>query len=139
MIAPFRKRSLPGLFFAMVLACVLLAAAAAHGQCALAKLLAPDGGEMDNFGAAIAISEEVVVVGAPDVMGQTSGAAYVYRFDGEAWNFEAKLVPSEPQPAQFFGTLEGQFPPVELYDVARDGQSQAVTFAALIHTAATSG
>jgi hypothetical protein len=104
MIVSSRTRRSRGLLPLMAAVyALLIAAAPVHGQCALAKLLAPDGGEMDNFGAAIAMSDDVVVVGAPDVMGQTSGAAYIYRFDGEAWNFEAKLLPSEPQPAQFFG------------------------------------
>ncbi|MDY7110355.1 MAG: FG-GAP repeat protein [Planctomycetota bacterium] len=87
---------------ATVAAGVILASGA-HGQCALEKLLAPDGDEQDNFGAGIAIDGDVIVVGAPDVTGETSGAAYVYRFDGEAWGFEQKLIPSEPQPAQYFG------------------------------------
>lgn len=92
--------------------CLLAAAAPALGQCALAKLLAADGGEQDIFGAAVAMSGDVVVIGAPDVTGSSSGAAYVYRFDGSAWGPDAKLLPSVASPAQFFG-----------YAVAIDGDA----------------
>lgn len=47
------------------------------------------------FGSAVAISGDVVVVGAPqaDAFGQDSGVAYVFRRDGVQWHLEETLFP----------------------------------------------
>ena len=57
------------------------------------KLRPPGGVDFDYFGATVAVSGNVVVVGAPgeDVHGEGSGAAYVYRYADMAWSLEAKL------------------------------------------------
>ncbi|MDY7109093.1 MAG: C1 family peptidase, partial [Planctomycetota bacterium] len=70
-----------------------------------AKLLASDGAAGDEFGAAVAISGDVAVVGArdEDAGGEDAGAAYVFRFDGSAWNEEAKLTASDGAAADIFG------------------------------------
>lgn len=62
-----------------------------------AKLLAIDGAADDLFGIAAKIHGDVIVVGArlDDDFGTNSGAAYVYRNDGVAWNYEAKLMGSD--------------------------------------------
>ncbi|RJP38540.1 MAG: hypothetical protein C4547_04485 [Phycisphaerales bacterium] len=63
-----------------------------------AKLSASDGATGDLFGCAVAMGDDVVVVGArwnyASVAG--AGAAYVFRFDGREWNEEAKLTASDP-------------------------------------------
>ena len=58
-----------------------------------AKLTASDGASADWFGQCVAIEGDVAVVGAPlhSVPG-FSGAAFVYRFDGNAWAEEQKLI-----------------------------------------------
>ncbi len=75
-----------------------------------AKLTASDAETFDEFGIAVAISENVVVVGARNE-GNTGGtnndyghgAAYVYRFDGTHWNEEAKFIASDALPGDRFG------------------------------------
>ena len=85
------------------------------GQCEIDELLAADGLAFDEFGTAVAISGDVLVVGAPrhDENGSSSGAAYVYRFDVKGsgtWAKEAKLLPVDVQTGDRFG-----------YSVAVDG------------------
>ena len=62
-----------------------------------AKLVASDAARNDEFGRAVAISNDIVVVGAqgadcPPVFG--CGAAYVFRRDGVGWVEWAKLIKS---------------------------------------------
>ena len=49
-----------------------------------ARLTASDGAQQDFFGRSVAISGDAVLVGAyaDDDAGESSGSAYVYRFDG---------------------------------------------------------
>jgi hypothetical protein len=64
--------------------------------------MAPD----DHLGAAVAVSEDTIVVGARlDDEGELadSGAAYVFVRDGEGWVEEAKLVADEPHSEAHFG------------------------------------
>jgi cysteine-rich repeat protein len=50
----------------------------------VARLAATDGSDLDHFAAAVSISGNTVVVGAPGVDGvtQDAGAVYIYTFDG---------------------------------------------------------
>jgi len=59
----------------------------------------------DGFGDAVALVANVAVVGAPadDVYGATSGSAYIFRFDGDEWVKEAKLIPDDGHANDFFG------------------------------------
>lgn len=70
------------------------------------KLFAADAQPSDLFGVsvAVALSGTVAVVGAPlrADNGRSSGAAYVFRFDGATWRQEAKLLPSD-------GVADAQF------------------------------
>ena len=59
------------------------------------KLTASDGAASDEFGLAVAMEGDVIVIGAPraDVGGLDAvGAAYVFRYDGTTWNEEQKLT-----------------------------------------------
>lgn len=72
------------------------------------KLTANDGRIDDNFGASVAVSGDVVVVGAPrhDALATNDGAAYVYeRHQGgpESWGLKKKLVPSGADSGDEFG------------------------------------
>ena len=62
------------------------------------KLLVSDGAAGDRFGTSVVVSSDVVVIGAPgdDDNGSTSGAVYVYRFDGTNWVQEQKLLGQAP-------------------------------------------
>ncbi len=92
-----------------VLAIVVLAcmAAFARGQCIDyedQKIVDPDVGAWGGFGKAIALSEDVLLVGKPydDAMGR-AGSAFVFRFDGAQWLEEQKLFPSDGGTYEFFG------------------------------------
>jgi len=62
-----------------------------------AKLTASDAAALDEFGHAVSISSDTVVIGAhgDDDGGPQSGGAYVYRFDGLNWLEQAKLISSD--------------------------------------------
>jgi hypothetical protein len=70
-----------------------------------AKLHASDSAPFDTFGHAVAISDDTIVVGAMfnDDLGDRSGSAYAYRFDGSQWVEQAKLLPSDGAAFDYFG------------------------------------
>ncbi len=71
------------------------------------KLTATDPDRQDNFGRATDIQGGYAIVGAPNEdqpNGEQSGAAYVFRRDGATWRHEAKLVASDGDGADQFGT-----------------------------------
>ncbi|HZL98959.1 MAG TPA: hypothetical protein VFD43_01795 [Planctomycetota bacterium] len=69
--------------------------------------LVPDpGGLTDGFGAAVAVHDDVIVVGAPfdehDGLSE-AGAAYVFRWNGATWSQEARLTAVEGASFDHFG------------------------------------
>ncbi|HTN91300.1 MAG TPA: hypothetical protein VL242_46845 [Sorangium sp.] len=70
--------------------------------------LAPAAGASpaDQFGAAVAISGDTIVVGAPgdDARGAASGAAYVFTRAGSAWSQPKKLLPDGEAAGDRFGS-----------------------------------
>jgi hypothetical protein len=71
-----------------------------------AKLLADDTATEDNFGDAVAIDEDTVIVGASsvDVDGtRDQGAAYVFTRAGAAWTETARLTAIDGAEGHFFG------------------------------------
>lgn len=69
------------------------------------KILATDGKAHDNFGLNVAVSGEVVVIGAPydDDCGDYSGVAYIYKWNGSTW-VETKLTASDNKEGDRFGS-----------------------------------
>ncbi len=69
------------------------------------KLLAGDGFTGDEFGSDIAIAGDDIIVGArgEDTLGSSSGAAYVFTYDGDSWAQQAKLLASDGEAADRFG------------------------------------
>lgn len=71
------------------------------------KLVASNGAAGDHFGENIAISDDVIIVGAfiSDDQGENSGAAYAFRFDKQSgtWLEEQKLIPSNAGTFLSFG------------------------------------
>jgi 3',5'-cyclic AMP phosphodiesterase CpdA len=69
-----------------------------------AELLASDAEAGDFFGVSVGVSGNVAIVGASreDTQGDLAGAAYIYRFDGAAWN-ETKLLASDGAAQDQFG------------------------------------
>ncbi len=77
-------------------------AGVSHAQCGPVKLLSDDIEGGDNFGRAVVIEGDTMVVGAPRDETQ-SGAVYVFtRADG-VWNQQAKLLPDDGEPGDEFG------------------------------------
>ncbi len=70
------------------------------------KLIANDGAPWDNFGYAVSISANAIIVGAykDDDKGKSSGSAYVFYNDGSNWVFEQKLTASDGMASDFFGS-----------------------------------
>ena len=72
-----------------------------------AKLIANDGDSFDWFGASVAISGDVAVVGAIREDGKginsDSGAVYVFRKIGESWVQEAKVIGRDTREKHNFG------------------------------------
>ncbi|MCB9851463.1 MAG: hypothetical protein H6819_00085 [Phycisphaerales bacterium] len=69
------------------------------------KLKAQDAASGDYFGASVAISNDVILVGAPfdDDSGLSSGAAYVFRHTQGGWQQESKLVAQAASAREQFG------------------------------------
>ncbi|HUU85723.1 MAG TPA: FG-GAP repeat protein [Phycisphaerae bacterium] len=70
-----------------------------------AKLTASDGAARDAFGFSVAVSGDIVVIGADrnDDNGPDSGSAYVFRYNASSWVEEAKLLASDGGPGHKFG------------------------------------
>ena len=69
------------------------------------KLRALVGTIDDEFGASVAISGNVIIVGAPGSAPNSarSGSAYVYRWNGASWFEEQELIPSDGDSYDEFG------------------------------------
>jgi len=96
----------------LLVALVSTVAASGSAQPLETKLLPSDGAPNRWFGAGVAIDRGVALVGAfqDDALGDGAGAAYVFRFDGENWVEEVKLLASDGAPFAQFGlsvALEG--------------------------------
>ncbi len=75
-----------------------------------AKLIAADGEEKDEFGNAVAVEGDLVIVGVrwdddacPEDPGCESGSAYVFRREETTWVEAAKLVASDMAATDYFG------------------------------------
>jgi len=69
------------------------------------KLIASDVQQYDQFGASVAVSGNIAVVGARlnDDVGASAGSAYVFRYNGSQWLEEAKLFASDAHAGAQFG------------------------------------
>jgi len=70
-----------------------------------AKLIASDAAASDYFGVAVALDNDVAVVGAylDDDLGSASGSAYVFRYRAGEWTEESKIVPADGVAGERFG------------------------------------
>ncbi len=69
------------------------------------KLLASDGSAGDMFGVSVGISGDAAIVAAVQnsTLGHHAGAAYIFRFDGQNWQEQAKLVAEYGRESDYFG------------------------------------
>jgi len=75
----------------------------ADGTIEQAKLLAGDAQASDYFGYSVAVSGDTVVVGASSAS-SAAGAAYVFVRNGTTWNEQQKLMASDAEAGDWFGT-----------------------------------
>ncbi len=70
------------------------------------KLLGPDGEVSDLFGFAVAVDEDIIVVGARNggYPGEDTGSADVFHYNGNSWEHDQKLLPSDGEDGQEFGS-----------------------------------
>ena len=70
-----------------------------------AKLQADDGAERNRFGWDVAVDENTIVVGTPLAAApdRLSGAAYVFKRQGDTWTQVAKLTPDDGDGGDSFG------------------------------------
>jgi hypothetical protein len=70
-----------------------------------AKLYPLGAKSKDVFGSAVAVDGNTILVGAPgySVLGNTSGAAYVFSRSGTTWTQEARLLAADDVTDAFFG------------------------------------
>ena len=89
----------------MLLAGLALVPLASAHQTEKFKLLPSDGAPGDNFGFAVGMDVDTLVVGAPlaDNPGINTGAAYVFTVTGTTWTEQAKLNPSWALAGDNFG------------------------------------
>ena len=73
------------------------------------KITAPDGIPGDLFGHSVAISEDLIAVGAPaqDINGADSGSVYVVERVGLNWAMQTKLLAFDGAPLDRFGESVG--------------------------------
>lgn len=65
------------------------------------------GGDSDDFGTAVATSDETILVGArraDEGENQNAGAAYIFERESDGWAQTAKLMPADSRPFGTFGT-----------------------------------
>ncbi|MCP5467665.1 MAG: DUF4215 domain-containing protein [Deltaproteobacteria bacterium] len=68
------------------------------------KLVASDGNQFDYFGRSVSIYNDYIIIGASnDDKGEDSGAAYVFKRNGDEWNETQKLVASDGDQYDYFG------------------------------------
>ncbi|MBL1217868.1 MAG: hypothetical protein D8M59_10280 [Planctomycetes bacterium] len=70
------------------------------------KLRASDGEAGDGFGRSIAVSNDLLIVGASKSDGRwaDAGAVYVFRWNGTTWDEEAKLYAFDGHEGQYFSS-----------------------------------
>jgi len=75
-----------------------------------AELTASDAATLNDFGAAVSVSGDTAVIGAPE-RNSSTGAAYIFVRSGTAWSQQAELTASDGAAANSFGgavSVDGQ-------------------------------
>ena len=68
-----------------------------------AKLIASDGAQSNYFGSSVSISGDYAIAGAY-YSDNGRGSAYIFENDGQTWNQTAKLIASDGENYDYFGT-----------------------------------
>ena len=88
-------------------------------------LTASDGDGQDGFGQSVSLHGNRALIGAAydDDNGQSSGAAYVFVYDGTSWAEEAKLTPADGAEGDYFGNAVALFGDRAIVGAAHDDES----------------
>lgn len=91
-----------------------------------AKLVPSVGAADDQFGYAIAVAGDVVVVGAPadDEVATDAGGAYIFKRSGTSWTEQDKLVPTPGGAAGYYGVSVALSESTALVGAWDDGTSK---------------
>ena len=78
------------------------------------KLLPSDGESSEFFGMYVSIDGDYAIIGAwaDDDNGYRSGSAYIFKRDGNIWNQQVKLLPSDGKTCGYFGfcvSIDGDY------------------------------
>ncbi|HEX3761692.1 MAG TPA: hypothetical protein VHW23_23500 [Kofleriaceae bacterium] len=70
-----------------------------------ARLTATDGSGSDSFGAAVALADDMALIGSPfnNEVGAAAGATYAFARSGTSWTQQAKLTATDGAELDFFG------------------------------------
>lgn len=96
-----------------------------------AKLVASDGTQGDDFGTALSLSGDTLVVGANTdhhTVGPLAGSVYVFVRSGTNWSEQAKLVASDAAIGDFFGSdvdISGETVVVGAWQATHSGATYA--------------
>jgi hypothetical protein len=79
-----------------------------------AKIVSPSPETEDNFGRALAVQGDLLVVTArkEDQSANDVGSAYVYQYEGGEWVYRTKLTAGDATPGAYFGqsvAIQGEF------------------------------
>ncbi|MCX6665785.1 MAG: PKD domain-containing protein, partial [Euryarchaeota archaeon] len=99
------------------------------------KLTASDPGVDDSFGISVSLKGDTALIGAMDeISGDNSGAAYVFTRTGTTWTQQAKLLPSDGAPGDWFGGRVSLFDDTALIGAAWDDDNGYNSGSAYIFT-----
>ena len=90
----------------LVLALCLLPGSARSASAQISRLPVPDTTRGNYFGAAVALTQDLLLVGSSgdSTCGANAGAAFLYhRLPQDQWEFLARLEPDECGPEEYFG------------------------------------
>jgi hypothetical protein len=98
-----------------------------------AALIARDGGRFDSLGSSVALEGSTALVGAPGatVNGSQQGAAYIFTDSGGSWSQAQKLIASDAQDLDSFGSavaLSGATALIGADQYYSDGTGKAYIF-----------
>jgi len=102
------------------------------------RLTPADGGSFEFFGHDVAVSDTVVIVGAPgdDDNGMNAGSAYEFRYDGSSWVQASKLTASDASEIARLGGSVSVSAEMALIGASGDSQNGFISGAAYTYNVA---
>ena len=100
-----------------------------------AKITANDGAAYDLFGYSVSISGDYTIVSAcgDDDNGNLSGSAYIFEYNGTAWNEQAKITASDGEKGDQFSCMVSISGDYVLVGAHGDGNSGELSGSAYIY------